>query len=83
MSGINDIADFNTVKKALNTLEFSEQEQADVYSIIAAILHLGNVTFMEEEGVSTILKPDLVENVSKVNTSSLDMVIMSLIYDLL
>lgn len=54
------------MKKALDTLEFSEQEQKDMFNIISAILHLGNITFMEEEGHSTILKPDLVENVSKV-----------------
>lgn len=54
------------MKKALDTLEFSDQEQKDMFNIISAILHLGNITFMEEEGHSTILKPDLVEIVSKV-----------------
>lgn len=66
MNGINDTVDFRTLKKALQTLNFSDQEQKDIFNIISAILHLGNVTFMEEEGHSTILKPDLVEDVSKV-----------------
>lgn len=66
MIGINDNGDFRNVKKALDTLNFSEQEQKDIFNIISAILHLGNVTFMEEEGHSTILKLDLVETVSKV-----------------
>lgn len=66
MNGINDKGDFRTLKKALETLNFSDQEQKDIFNIISAILHLGNVTFMEEEGHSTILKPDLVEDISKV-----------------
>lgn len=47
-------------------MEFTEQEQAEMFSIISAILHLGNVGFSEEEGKSTILKPDIVDTVSKV-----------------
>lgn len=48
------------------TLEFTEQELKDTFNIISAVLNLGNVTFMEEEGISRVLKLDLVENVSKV-----------------
>lgn len=63
--GINDQKDFSEVKKAFNTLEFSEIEQQDLFSVISAILHLGNVGFSEEDGVSVILKPDEVDIVSK------------------
>lgn len=38
-----------------------------MFSIISAILHLGNIGFSEEEGLSMILKPDIVDTVSKVN----------------
>lgn len=65
-AGIYDQNDFNEVRKALNTLEFTEQEQTEMFSIISAILHLGNVGFSEEEGISTILKPEIVDTVSKV-----------------
>lgn len=64
-AGIYDQNDFNEVRKALNTLEFTEQEQTEMFSIISAILHLGNVGFSEEEGISTILKPEIVDTVSK------------------
>nr|CAI5819201.1 unnamed protein product [Callosobruchus analis] len=62
---INDSNDFRDMKRALNTLEFSENEQDDMFYIISAILHLGNIGFSETEGVAQILKPDLVETVSK------------------
>ncbi|XP_023026534.2 unconventional myosin 61F [Leptinotarsa decemlineata] len=64
-NGINDHNDFSEVRKALSTLEFSQKEQADMFSIVSAILHLGNVGFSEEEGVSVILKPEIVGTVSK------------------
>ncbi|CAH1098535.1 unnamed protein product [Psylliodes chrysocephalus] len=64
-SGINDEKDFKEVKKALSTLDFTENEQMDLFAIISAILHMGNIGFTEEEGVSFIAKPEMVENVSK------------------
>lgn len=67
MTGINDSSDFQAVKKALSTLEFSSGEEKDIFNIISAILNLGNITFMEEEGISAILKPDLTETVSNVS----------------
>lgn len=39
----------------------------DLFAIISAILHMGNIGFTEEEGVSFIAKPEMVENVSKVS----------------
>ncbi|KAJ8922250.1 hypothetical protein NQ315_004187 [Exocentrus adspersus] len=64
-AGIYDQKDFNEVKKALKTLEFTEKEQTEMFSIISAILHLGNVGFSETEGVSAIVKPELIDTVSK------------------
>ncbi|KAJ8926334.1 hypothetical protein NQ314_021319 [Rhamnusium bicolor] len=58
--------DFNAVKKALTALDFTDLEQTDMFSIISAILHLGNIGFSEDEGISTILKPEVVDTVSKV-----------------
>lgn len=72
MNGINDNNDFKSVKKALETLDFSDAEQKDIFKIISAILNLGNITFMDEEGISNILKPELVENVSKVSNKLLE-----------
>lgn len=37
-----------------------------MFSILAAILHLGNVGFSEQEGKANILKPELIETISQV-----------------
>jgi myosin-1 len=36
-----------TVRNAMNIIGFSEQEQHDILQLVAAILHLGNVSFQE------------------------------------
>ncbi|KAL1501336.1 hypothetical protein ABEB36_006675 [Hypothenemus hampei] len=58
---INDVSGYTEVKKALSTLEFSSDNQNEIFDIIGAILHLGNVSFSEVEGKAVILKPDLVD----------------------
>lgn len=55
------------MKKALTTLEFSQEEQDAMFSIVAGILHLGNINFSESNGKAVILKPDLVNTVSMVS----------------
>lgn len=71
-NGIYDQKDFSEVRRALTALEFTDNEQFDMFSIISAILHLGNVGFSEEEGKSTILKPDIVDTVSKLFSCNSD-----------
>ncbi|XP_066139417.1 unconventional myosin IC [Euwallacea fornicatus] len=62
---INDKADFVEVKKALTTLEFSQEEQNEMLDVVAGILHLGNVGFSEDNGRAVILKPTLIETIAK------------------
>lgn len=62
---VDDKRNFHEIERALSTLEFSQQEQDDVFTIIAAILHLGNVGFSVAEGRAVILKPDLVDSIAK------------------
>ena len=50
----------------MKVMEISQQEQDDLFAIVASVLHMGNVGFTETEGVATILKPASVEAVSKV-----------------
>ncbi|KAG5865168.1 hypothetical protein JTB14_014250, partial [Gonioctena quinquepunctata] len=76
--GIDDHKDFNEVKRALSTLEFSEREQTDMFDIVSAILHLGNIGFSEEEGESTILKPEIVETVSKLLSCDRNLLMLAL-----
>lgn len=50
----------------MKTMEMSQQEQDDLFAIVASVLHMGNVGFSEEDGVATILKPASVDAVAKV-----------------
>ena len=49
METLNDVSDFKHVKKALSVIEFSSEEQDALFSIIASILHLGTVGFLEPD----------------------------------
>lgn len=44
---MNDLEAFEETVNALNLLGFSETEQNDMFRILAAILHLGNIRFAE------------------------------------
>jgi len=59
---INDNADFKAVQKALNGLAFSAQEQQSMWRIISAILHLGNVSFAEEQNGKGGGKVQVIQN---------------------
>ncbi|XP_069686515.1 unconventional myosin IC isoform X2 [Periplaneta americana] len=72
---IDDRAQFQQVRKAMQVIELTQQEQDDIFSIVASVLHMGNVGFTEEEGRAQVLKPECVEAVSKLlgcKTSKLD-----------
>nr|CAD7403468.1 unnamed protein product [Timema poppensis] len=62
---VNDKQDFLEVKEALNTIGLTEQEQENLFAIVASVLHMGNVGFIEDEGKSEVLKPECVEAISK------------------
>ncbi|KAK7866674.1 hypothetical protein R5R35_006058 [Gryllus longicercus] len=42
---LDDVEDFKAMDEALGRLGMSENERLDVYSTVAAVLHLGNVAF--------------------------------------
>lgn len=52
-------------------MEMSQQEQNDLFAIVASVLHMGNVGFSEEDGVATILKPASVDAVATVINSEI------------
>lgn len=47
IDGINDEETFEDTRNALSMLGFSEIEQNDMFQILAAVLHLGNIRFVE------------------------------------
>jgi myosin-5 len=52
--GVNDKEQYSLVRQAMNDLEFSEEEQSFVIAVVAAVLHLGNISFriLEERSSS-------------------------------
>ena len=42
---LDDVTDFKQTDKAMSNLGMSDDEKLDIYSAVAAILHLGNITF--------------------------------------
>ncbi|KAK6620264.1 hypothetical protein RUM44_006665 [Polyplax serrata] len=65
VEAISDRRDFKIVLTALKALEFSQNEVDTIWKIVAAILHLGNITFREGDETIEIIEKDLVEIVSK------------------
>lgn len=66
ISTIDDVNQYKEVIKAMRTMEMFEQEQNDLFAIVASVLHMGNVGFTEEEGIAKILKPESVDAVAMV-----------------
>jgi len=54
----DDAKEYAFANQAMDTLGFSQQEKDCVYSVIAAILHLGQVKFEGE--VATVVKPEVI-----------------------
>ena len=70
METLNDVANFKHVKKALSIIEFSKEEQNALFAIIASVIHLGTVGFLEpeiEHGEVKLENGRPVNIVSKVN----------------
>ncbi|XP_014255662.1 myosin heavy chain 95F isoform X2 [Cimex lectularius] len=44
---LDDVEDFANMDKALNRLGLAEDERLEIYAMVAAVLHLGNVAFEE------------------------------------
>ncbi|XP_036264522.1 unconventional myosin-Ic isoform X2 [Pipistrellus kuhlii] len=49
VSSINDKNDWKVVRKALSVINFTEDEVEDLLSIVASVLHLGNLHFAADE----------------------------------
>lgn len=65
VSSINDAQDFQAIQTAMNVIEIPAAEQTEIFKIVAAVLHMGNVGFTEDEhGHATILKPESVKAIA-------------------
>ncbi|EDW50033.1 unconventional myosin IC isoform X1 [Drosophila sechellia] len=75
VTSINDADSFKQVQQALTVIDFSKEEQREIFGIVASILHLGNVGFTEVEGNAKVNSRDLVVTAARllgVNASELE-----------
>jgi len=54
MQHVDDCDNFKEVQKALRICDFSHEEEMALFSVVSSILHLGNVSFHDEDGVSDV-----------------------------
>ena len=47
---INDAEEFLHLEQSMDKIGLSAQEKADLYRVVAAVLHLGNITFEDNAG---------------------------------
>ncbi|KAJ1938089.1 class II myosin, partial [Linderina macrospora] len=56
IQGVDDSSEFDILTKALATTGFKPEDQQDLFRIIAAILHLGNMQFQATRNDEAVLK---------------------------
>nr|XP_022903060.1 myosin-IB isoform X1 [Onthophagus taurus] len=78
VDSLDDKKGYDEVRKALNITEFSSEEQTSMFKIIASILHLGNVTFKEDENITKVEKMTPIENISKLIECNVDKIVHAL-----
>lgn len=44
---LDDVNDFNVCDKSMTHLGISDDEKLSIYTLVAAVLHLGNIEFEE------------------------------------
>ncbi|XP_061383867.1 unconventional myosin IC isoform X2 [Danaus plexippus] len=73
---MNDADQFRVVREAMKVIEIGDSEQREMFEIVASVLHLGNVKFVQnDKGYAEILNHDAnsqnVAELLKVNTTRL------------
>jgi myosin heavy subunit len=56
--GVNDVEEYAEMKRAMSVCNISASDQNCIFQIVASILHLGNVTFLEENNEAKIKDAD-------------------------
>ncbi|KAJ3092694.1 Unconventional myosin-Ie [Quaeritorhiza haematococci] len=59
--GIDDVQEYADMKKAMQVCSISPQDQSSLLEILAGILHLGNVEFVEEGNDAKVADPQALE----------------------
>ncbi|KAI8372758.1 P-loop containing nucleoside triphosphate hydrolase protein [Radiomyces spectabilis] len=50
IEGVDDAEEFNKLMDAMHVMRISEKEMVDYFRIVAAVLHLGNITLTSDRG---------------------------------
>lgn len=68
---MSDAEQFRTVRDAMKVIEIGESEQKEIFAIVASVLHLGNIKFVQnDKGFAEILLHDAnTGNVAEVSTN--------------
>ncbi|KAK3748937.1 hypothetical protein QZH41_001566 [Actinostola sp. cb2023] len=53
VDGTDDVKDYEETRKAMDVIGISDENQADVFAIVASVLHLGNISFAEDGNYAT------------------------------
>lgn len=61
---VDDRRDFKEVISSLSTLQFAKDEIETLWSVVAAVLHLGNVQFTTDEDKIQLKNTDVSQNVA-------------------
>jgi myosin-1 len=61
---MNDTEEFKHTKRAMATIGIPEPEQRNIFKLLAAILHLGNLTFGERGKETEVVEKDALSFIS-------------------
>ena len=56
---LDDTSDYRRMEESMNKVGFSEEEKANIFKVVAAVLHVGNIAFEDSgdaEGIQQQVK---------------------------
>jgi myosin-1 len=66
VEGIDDLTDWKDVRKAMNVIGISKEEQYNIFGLVASIMWLGNLDFQEVGNDAQVTSPDVLNFVSSI-----------------
>eukprot|EP01121_Diplochlamys_sp_Union-15-3_P000162 TRINITY_DN1014_c0_g1_i1.p1 TRINITY_DN1014_c0_g1~~TRINITY_DN1014_c0_g1_i1.p1 ORF type:complete len:920 (+),score=212.17 TRINITY_DN1014_c0_g1_i1:54-2813(+) len=82
IDGVNDIKVFGKTKAALNVVGITDQEQDQIFQVLAGILHLGNIKFTTQGGKddAVVSTPNFLKKACELWGTDLNMITRTLTY---
>eukprot|EP01094_Clydonella_sp_ATCC50884_P004683 TRINITY_DN13717_c0_g1_i1.p1 TRINITY_DN13717_c0_g1~~TRINITY_DN13717_c0_g1_i1.p1 ORF type:complete len:1028 (+),score=338.91 TRINITY_DN13717_c0_g1_i1:131-3085(+) len=76
--GMNDAKEFDDAEKAMGVIGITKEQQEQLYTVLAAVLHLGNITFVADgEGSSISSDPSVAASLLGVDAAMLERALCS------